>query len=326
MQPTTQVARMTAQLTPAAGQRARRRKQQGKHRGELARLISAAARTPRGRIGLIIVAVIVAIAAIGPFVTPHPPTYLVGIPYQAPGPGLPLGTDELGRDVLSRVLAGGWQLILMALAATAIGMVVGTAAGLTAAYRGKVADTAIMRLADVFLAFPQLVFALLLVSLIGPKIWVLVLAVGWSHAPQVARVVRADALERIESDYVQAARLLGTPWWRVLLSDVLPNTLPVIMVEVGLRLTYSIVVIAGLSFVGFGLQPPAADWGLMINENRGGMTLNPWGVLAPGILLAILTIGANLFTDAIARVGLRIDARGGAGEEPSFVRDEGGRS
>jgi peptide/nickel transport system permease protein len=314
---------MTTQLTPPVMPRVGKRQ---RHHSELTRLMAGAAGTPRGLTGLVLIALIVAVVAVGPFVTPHSPTALVGIAYQSPGGGLPLGTDGLGRDVLSRVLAGGWQLILMALAAAAIGMVIGTAAGLTAAYCGRLADTAIMRLADVFLSFPQLVFALLLVSLVGPKIWVLVLAVGWSHAPQVARVVRSDALERIESDYVQAARLLGTPWWRVLLSDVLPNTLPVIMVEAGLRLTYSIVVIAGLSFVGFGLQPPAADWGLMINENRGGMTLNPWGVLAPGILLAILTIGANLFTDAIARVGLRIDTRGGAGEEPSFVRDEGGRS
>jgi peptide/nickel transport system permease protein len=310
---------MTAQLTPeaatpGAGNGSMRRGwRRARQRGELSRLLGQAARSPRGVTGLVLVALIVAVAVIGPFVTPHSPTALVGITYQSPSGTLPLGTDSLGRDVLSRLLAGGWQLILMALAATAIGMVVGTAAGLTAAYRGRVADTVIMRLADVFLAFPQLVFTLLLVSLIGPKIWVLVLAVGWSHAPQVARVVRSDALERIESDYVQAARLLGTPWWRVLLSDVLPNTLPVIMVEIGLRLTYSIVVIAGLSFVGFGLQPPAADWGLMINENRGGITLNPWGVLAPASLLAVLTIGTNLFTDAIARVGLRLDARQAGG-------------
>jgi peptide/nickel transport system permease protein len=107
----------------------------------------------------------------------------------------------------------------------------------------------------------------------------------------------------------------------VLLSDVLPNTLPVIMVEVGLRLPYSIVIIAGLSFVGFGLQPPAADWGLMINENRGGMVLNPWGVLGPAILLAVLTIGTNLFTDAIARAGLRLDRRADAAEAAGSVRD-----
>ena len=138
-----------------------------------------------------------------------------------------------------------------------------------------------MRTVDVVLAFPQLVFALLLVSILGPKIWLIVLAVAISHAPQVARVTRAAALDICERDYVRAAQIIGMPARQVMRREVLPNLISVLMVELGLRLTYSILVIAGLSFLGFGLQPPAPSWGYMINENRIGLIANPWGVLAP---------------------------------------------
>jgi peptide/nickel transport system permease protein len=166
-----------------------------------------------------------------------------------------------------------------------------------------------MRAVDVILAFPQLVFALLLVSILGPKIWLIVLAVAISHAPQVARVTRAGALDISERDFVKAMQILGIPGRRIIRRDVLPNLTSVLMVEIGLRLTYSILVIAGLSFLGFGLQPPAASWGLMINENRVGLIANPWGVLMPAILIALLTIGTNTFTDSVARASLGVGRR-----------------
>jgi peptide/nickel transport system permease protein len=159
----------------------------------------------------------------------------------------------------------------------------------------------------VFLAFPQLVFALLLVSVLGPKIWLIIVAVGISHAPQVARVIRSVALDVCERDYVKAVELMDTPGRRVMIGEVLPNLMSVVMVEVGLRFTYSILIIAGLSFLGFGIQPPAANWGLMINENRIGLVVNPWAVIVPAGLIAILTIGLNTFTDAIARASLGVD-------------------
>jgi len=266
-------------LQSAGRRRARRR--------EWLAVLNRAVRTPRGAIGLSIVGVVVLIAAIGPAFAPYPADAFVTRPFANPSLAFPLGGDVLGRDVLSRTLDGGWQLLLMAAVATLLGVAAGAAFGVTAAYFGGRWDGIIMRTVDIVLAFPQLVFALLLVSILGPKIWLIVLAVAISHAPQVARVTRAAALDICERDYVRAAQIIG-------------------MVELGLRLTYSILVIAGLSFLGFGLQPPAPSWGYMINENRIGLVANPWGVLAPVLLIAALTIGMNTLTDAIARASLGV--------------------
>ena len=150
--------------------------------------LGRAARTPRGAFGLIVVTFVVLVAVIGPFVTPYSPTNFVTLPFAQPSKANLLGGDTLGRDVLSRVLDGGWELLLMALAATVIGVTAGAVAGISAAYLRGRWDGIIMRSVDVILAFPQLVFALLLVSIIGPKVWIIVIAVGVSHAPQVALV------------------------------------------------------------------------------------------------------------------------------------------
>jgi peptide/nickel transport system permease protein len=278
------------------------------HRGWLSAL-GRAASTPRGVIGLTLTLLVTAFAVIGPLVAPHDPDELISFAFAPPAAGLPLGADGLGRDVLSRVLAGGWLLLAMAAAATAVGVVAGAAAGVSAAYLRGRRDGLIMRTVDVILAFPQLVLALLLVSVIGPKIWLIVLAVGISHAPQVARVMRSAALDVTERDFVRAVELNGVPARRVMTREILPNLVSPLMVEIGLRLTYSIVIIAGLSFLGFGQPPPAANWGIMINENRVGLETNPWSVIAPATLIALLTIGTNTFTDAVARVALGIDRR-----------------
>ncbi len=288
-------------LKSAGRGRARRR--------EWAAVLSRTIRTPRGAIGLAIVGLVVLIAAIGPALAPYSSTQFVTAPFANPSLKFPLGGDILGRDVLSRTLDGGWELLLMAAAATLIGVVGGAICGVCAAYFGGIWDTVIMRIVDIVLAFPQLVFALLLVSVLGPKIWLIILAVGISHLPQVARVTRAAALDVCERDFVRAAQILGLPARQVVRKEVLPNLTSVLMVELGLRLTYSILVIAGLSFLGFGLQPPAASWGLMINENRIGLVANPWGVLAPTLLIAALTIGMNTLTDAVARASLGVGRR-----------------
>lgn len=265
-------------------------------------ILRQAASLPRARIGLALTIFVVGVAVIGPFVTPHSPTATIVAPYASPSGSALLGGDDLGRDVLSRVLDGGWVLLVMAAAATVLGVTVGLVAGVGAAYLQGRWDPAIMRTVDVILAFPQIVLALLLVSVIGPKLWVVVLAVGFSHAPQVARVIRSAALDVSERDFVKATELLGIKRWRIMTSEILPNLTTPVMVETGLRLTYSIVIMSGLAFLGFGQAPPAANWGVMINENRSGLVLNPWGVIAPALLIALLTIGVNTFTDAVARV------------------------
>jgi peptide/nickel transport system permease protein len=279
----------------------------GRHGPEWLSSLWAAARTTRGAIGLTLVTLIVGVAIIGPWVAPSSPNALQTLPYAKPGGHFPLGADFLGRDVLSRVLNGGWVLLLMAAAATALGVLLGAAAGVSAAYLRGARDSIIMRTIDVILSFPQLVFALLLLSVIGPKLWLIVLAVAVSHAPQVGRVLRSATLDISEQDYVKAVELQGTRPAKVMLREIMPNLISPLMVEVGLRLTYSIVIIAGLAFLGFGQQPPASNWGSMINENRLGLALNPWAVIVPALLIALLTIGMNTFTDAVARVAIGVE-------------------
>jgi peptide/nickel transport system permease protein len=249
---------------------------------------------------------VILLAFLGPLFAPHSPSEFVTAQFAPRSHSALLGGDELGRDVLSRLMFGGWRLLLMATAATALGVGVGTAIGVAAAYFGRWPDGVLMRAVDVVLAFPQLVFALVLVSVIGPKVWLIVVAIGVSHVPQVARVIRAATLDVAERDFVKATQLLGVSSSKVATTEILPNLMTPLMVEIGLRLTFSIILLAGLSFVGLGVQPPAADWGVMINENRLGLGSNPWGVIAPAIVIAILTVGLNTFTDAVSRVALGV--------------------
>jgi peptide/nickel transport system permease protein len=280
--------------------------------------LGQAARTSKGAVGLGLAGSIVLLAAVGPFIAKYSPTQFVGVPFAPPSAHFWLGTDVLGRDVLSRVLNGGWVLLIMAACATAFGVLVGAALGVSAAYLRGRPDSLIMRAVDVFLAFPQLVFALLLVSIAGPRLWLIVVAVGISHAPQVARVLRSATLGVSEREYVKAVEMQGVRPVKVMTKEITPNLIAPLMVETGLRLTYSIVIIAGLAFLGFGQPPPAPSWGLMINENRIGLASNPWAVIVPVILIAVLTIGTNTFTDAVASVALGIDRKP---EEAALIDD-----
>jgi peptide/nickel transport system permease protein len=271
--------------------------------------LAIASRMGRTRFGLALVALMVLIALMGPVFAPHGPTEFVGIPNSGPSSHALFGTDSIGRDVFSRVLYGGRSVLGLAVAATIVGIVLGTIIGLAAAYSSGAVDEVLMRICDVFLAFPQLVFALLLVSAFGPKLYLLVLTVGITHAPRVARVMRGAALQVVERDFVKAAEAVGESRWRILFSELLPNVTSPLLVEIGLRLTFSIGLVAALSFLGFGLQPPRADWGLMINENRLALNVQPWGVALPVLAIALLTIGTNLVTDGIARAAIGLDRR-----------------
>ncbi|MBV9380737.1 MAG: ABC transporter permease [Streptosporangiaceae bacterium] len=265
-------------------------------------------------------AMVVLAAVIGPLVAPYAPDALVTLALGKPNGQFLLGGDYLGRDVLSRVLDGGWVLLVMAACATALGIAGGALAGVSAAYLRGVSDGIIMRAVDVILSFPQVVFALLLLSLLGPRLWLITIAVGVSHAPQVARVLRSATLDVSERDFVKAAELQGMRPIKVMAKEILPNLISPLMVEAGLRLTYSIVVIAGLAFLGFGQPPPAANWGTMIYENRIGLSVNPWAVIVPAALIALLTIGINTFTDAFARVVIGVDRRP---EQAALIDDLG---
>jgi peptide/nickel transport system permease protein len=268
-----------------------------------------ACRSWRTRIGLLITGIVVLIALGGPFVAPHETGALVAAPYSPSGPGLPLGSDYLGHDVLSRVLAGGRSVLWMSLAATVLGMTLGISLGLFAGYARRGIDSTIMAGLDVILAFPQFVLPILFVSMMGPKLWLVVLLVALAHAPRVARLTRATTQDVVAREYIEACEVLGVPRWRILFREVLPNITTPLMVEFGIRMTWSIGIVAGISFLGFGIQPPNADWGLMINENRSGVTIQPWSIVAPVVCIAMFTIGTNLITEGYARAVAGVSER-----------------
>jgi peptide/nickel transport system permease protein len=284
---------------PALDEPARRRRR--RRPPEVVVVVRRALSLTKTKIGLALVTFVVGLAVVGPFVASPAPDAVAGPPYASPSSAYWLGSDALGRSVLSRVLAGGWVILLCALAAALVGVAVGTLLGLLASWRFGIRDEFIMRSLDVILSFPPIILGLLLVSVIGPKLWLVVLAVALWHMPGTGRVVRSVALEVRRRDFVQMAETLGLPSWRIMTGEILPNITSQVLIEFGLRLTWSIGLIASLSFLGFGRQPPAADWGYMIYENLLGLNIQPWGVVTPIILIALLTIGVNFITDGIQR-------------------------
>jgi peptide/nickel transport system permease protein len=270
-------------------------------------ILRQALRLGRTKIGVAFVGLIVATAVFGPLVAPYSPTEFVAAPNTGPSADAIFGADALGRDVFSRFLHGGLSVLWMAAAATLIGVVIGVVVGLVAAYSRGWVDDVLMRGSDVVLAFPQIILALLAVSAIGTKLWLIVLVVAVTHAPRVARVIRGAAQEVVERDFVKAAEAVGEKRSRIVFGELLPNVTSPLLVEIGLRMTYSIGLVAAVSFLGLGLQPPAADWGLMINENRLAITVQPWSVVLPVLAIGVLTVGTNLITDGVARAAIGID-------------------
>jgi peptide/nickel transport system permease protein len=272
-------------------------------------ILRNALRLGRTKIGLAIVLFLVAVAIFGRLVAPHSPTEFIAVPNSGPSSDALFGADALGRDVFSRFLNGGLSVLWMSGAATLLGVGLGVVVGLVAAYARGWLDDVLMRASDVVLAFPQIILALLAVSAIGAKLWLIVLVVAVGHVPRVARVIRAAAQEVAERDFVKAAEAVGEKRSRIVFGELLPNVTSPLLVEFGLRMTYSIGLVAAVSFLGFGLQPPSSDWGLMINENRLSITVQPWAVLLPVVAIGLLTVGTNLITDGIARAAIGLDRR-----------------
>lgn len=264
-------------------------------------LRSEALRSPRTRVGLVICVLVVGLALIGPYVAPKSTTDFAGAPFAHPSSAVPLGTDYVGRDVLSRFLAGGQSILVLAVLAMLINVVGGTIVALIAGYSMRVADEVLMRSMDLLLAFPPIVLALMCISVVGPARWLIVLVAGVSQMPQTARVIRAAVVQVRDLDFVKYAEAVGMRRWRIMGQQILPNVVAPLAVEVGIRLTYAIGLIASLDYLGLGVQPPASDWGLLIQENQSGLTVTPWPVVVPILAIALLTIGTNLVTDGVAR-------------------------
>jgi peptide/nickel transport system permease protein len=258
-------------------------------------------RTATGMIGLVLLVAVVGVALVGPLFAPHSPDAPVGVPLTGPAEGTPFGTDFLGRDVLSRALWGGRSVLALAGLATLLAYAGGIVVGLVAGYSRSLLDPLLMRAADVMLSFPAILFLLVLVTGAGTSKTVLVLGVAVVQLPLVARIIRAATLEQSVRGFVEAAVARGESTAAILRREILPNIVGPIMADAGLRFTYAIILVASVNFLGLGLQPPAADWALIISENRNGLTLNPYVILVPAALIGLLTISVNLVGDSIAR-------------------------
>lgn len=289
------------QSDPAAGTRA------------TGRVLHRALRMKRTQVGLALLFILVLVALLGPFFAPHSPTAFVALPNSRPSARAPLGTDYLGQDVLSRFLDGGRALLLTAFVAVGLGVSLGVTIGLLAAYWHGTVDAVLMRSMDVILAFPQIMLALVFVATVGAHTWVIVLAIVLTTVPRTARVTRGAAQAVVERDFVCAADALGLNRVRILVVEVLPNIVSPLLVEASLRLTYGIGIIASLAFLGLAPNPNGANWGTMVQENQVALSVQPWGVVAPIIAIALLTMGTGLIGDGIARAAAGLDR----GEEPS---------
>jgi len=254
------------------------------------------------KVGIILVAVTALIAILAPILAPYDPiatnaeNALAGVSTTHP-----LGTDQYGRDVLSRLLLGGRFALTVALLATACSVVIGTIIGTIAAYYGRFVDSALTRILDSILAVPAVLALLLIVSVFGNTVPVLVLAITVVYSPAVALVIRGAARPILTSDYVRAAKARGEGSVAIIVREVLPNILDVILVEFAMRASWVVLLVSTLSFLGFGVNPPSPDWGLMIQENRMALTVAPMGTIAPIITLAALVIGLNLAADGLGK-------------------------
>lgn len=262
-----------------------------------------------GVTGVVLLALIVGLAVLGPLFAPHAIDDPIGRPGLSPSPSAPLGTDFLGRDVLSRLLHGGGALLLLAFLATALTYLVGISLGMLAGYVKSYADPLVMRTVDVLLSFPPLLLLLVLLGAAGTGTTVIVIGVVVVVAPGVIRVVRTATLTVASRGYVEAAVARGEPTTAILRREIFPSIVPVVVADMGIRFGVSVILIASLNYLGLGARPPEANWALMVAENREVLSTNPWSVLAPGLLLGVLTIAVNLIGDAYVATLGRSEAR-----------------
>ena len=265
------------------------------------RVLRACVRNRLAVIGLVVLVVLVGSAALAPFIAPHEPLAMnLRNAYAPPGsPGHLLGTDNFGRDILSRLIHGARISLYIGIVVVSIAASIGTVLGLMAGYLGGWVDAAIMRAVEIFYAFPFLVLAIAVIAVFGPNIvnvmWVLGL-VSW---PLYARLVRAQVLALREVEYVEAARASGMSPWRVMFKHVLPNVLTPILVAATYGIPEAILASAALGFLGMGVQPPTPEWGVMISEGKDFIRRAPYLITWPGIAIATVVLGFNFLGDGL---------------------------
>jgi len=265
------------------------------------------------KMGLFITGSIVLLGLLAPWISPHPwDTISMRTRFVPPNANYWFGTDEYGRDVLSRLLMGTRLSLTMGVSATLVSLAVGVPMGLAAGYFRGWIDEALMRLADVLMAVPPIMLGLLVLAVTPPALWKTALAVGFVYIPPIARLARSVTLTLANEEFIQAAKARAESNSYILFREILPNAWPPLIVEASLRVTYAILLGSALSFLGLGAQPPSSDWGLMISEARSFIDRAPWIALAPGFAMCLLVIGINLLGDgARERLDPRLKSRMG---------------
>ncbi|HXV26121.1 MAG TPA: ABC transporter permease [Alphaproteobacteria bacterium] len=247
--------------------------------------------------GLVVIAIYAVLAVFAPLVAPYGESEVVGNQYELWSDKFVFGTDQLGRDMLSRLIYGARNTIGIALLTTGLSFLIGGVLGLVAATLGGWIDQLLGRLIDILISIPQLIFALVLLSIFGPSILNLILIIAVLDSTRVFRLTRAVAINVVVMDFIEAARLQGERLGWIMGREVLPNILPPIVAEFGLRFCFVFLTISALSFLGLGIQPPTADWGSMVRENATLITYGDITPLLPAGAIALLTVAVNFVVD-----------------------------
>jgi peptide/nickel transport system permease protein len=258
-------------------------------------------RATRFMVACTVLALHAAVALTGPLWAPYASDQiLTAEPYSSPSLAHPLGTDNFGRDVFSRLVHGEWMMLGEALLAAVLAVAIGSAVAILIADAGGLADTLVMRATELVISIPSIILSMLVLSAVGSSHVVVVATVALLFTSPVITVVRGAALEVVKLEYVTSARLRGEGPWSIAVREVLPNVLPTVAVELSLRTGFAAILIGGLGFLGFGARPPSPDWGLMINEGRAYLSATPWPVLGPSLALCSLVVALSLFTEGLA--------------------------
>ncbi len=266
-------------------------------------LVQALVRTvsnPMGLIGVVVVVILALAAILAPFISPYDPVQQhPGLELQAPSGAFLLGTDHLGRDLLSRIIFGARASLLVGVVAVGLGAGLGIASGLAAGYLGGWVDTTLMRFFDALLSFPAILLGIGVVSVLGAGPFSVAYALAIATVPNFARLMRARVLTEREREYVVAARCIGARSGRIMWLHVLPNAVAPLLIQISLSMGFAVLAESALTFLGLGTQPPMPSWGGMLNESRAYLRTAPWFGIFPGLALALLLLGLNLLTDAL---------------------------
>jgi ABC-type dipeptide/oligopeptide/nickel transport system permease subunit len=256
---------------------------------------------PKGLIGLTLVTLFAVMAIAAPLLLPVELSTKIDVLARLQPPSLdhPLGTDQLGRELLYRVLLGAHTSLLIAVSAVALSIVIGLPIGVLAGYFGGWTDNVLMRLVDTLLSFPVLLLALTISAVLGPSLPNTILAIGVAFAPYLGRIVRGEVLKVAALPYIEAARSQGASDWRIIRLHVLPNIMAPVIVQATISIAFAILAEAGLSFLGLGTQPPTPSWGLMIQASRDYLDVAAWTALVPGVAVALTVLGLNMLGDVL---------------------------